>query len=166
MLRAQSESSASAFLHRLDLEPRDGTRISWRWKTEAALESGRDERKKSGDDYVARLFVIFDAEPFDRKSRAVCYVWSKGEAVGSTYKSPYHSQVMTIVVDSGEAGVGEWVTRERDFIQDYRSAFGRDPEYVSGVAVMVDTDNPETSAVSWFGDVEVRLPPEPSPEHR
>ncbi len=155
VLRAESERSASALWYRLEIPPADGSAVSWRWKVEAIPSSDSDEREKRGDDYAARFFVIFDAEPFSREARAVCYVWAASEPVGSTYRNPYFSDVVTVVLQSGDARAGEWVLEERDFVSDYREAFGESPESVSAVAVMVDTDNTRTAATAWFGDIRV-----------
>ena len=157
VLMARSERSASALLHRLRLAPAPRGLISWRWKIEGTIKRNRRERSKAGDDYAARLFVIFDAEPFTREARALCYVWASSEPVGAMYENPYHSQVVTIVLDTGDERAGEWIPRERDFMNDFREAFGREPEFVSGIALMVDTDDTGSQARSWFDQVDIRL---------
>lgn len=45
---------------------------------------------------------------------------------------------------------------ERDFMRDYRDAIGEDPVAVTAVAVMVDTDNTRSSALSWFDSIELQ----------
>ncbi|MEE9156627.1 MAG: DUF3047 domain-containing protein [Gemmatimonadota bacterium] len=157
VLMARSDGSASALLHRLRLPPAPSSRISWRWKIQNTLEGNRRERVKAGDDFVARLFVIFDGEPFKSESRALCYVWAASEPVGAVFENPYHAEVVTIVVDSGDGQAGQWVSRQRDFMKDFRDAFGRDPEFVSGVAFMVDTDNTHASARAWFDGMDIEL---------
>ncbi|MGD8868729.1 MAG: DUF3047 domain-containing protein [Gemmatimonadales bacterium] len=157
-LRASSDGSASALWHPVDISPRHGERVTWRWKVETPLPGNEREREKRGDDYAARLFVIFDAEPFSRQARAVCYVWASHEPEGSVYPNPYFANVTTIVVQSGADHVGEWVREERDFVSDYRDAFGEDPETVTAVAVMVDTDDTASRAVAWFDAIEMRIP--------
>ena len=51
--------------------------------------------------------------------------------------------------------IGQWLREERDFMKDYRDAFGEDPLAVTAVAVMVDTDNIRGTALSWFDSIEV-----------
>lgn len=113
----------------------------------------RREREKPGDDYAARFFVIFDGEPFSRSARAICYVWAASEPVVSRYRNPYFSNVVTIVLRSGDELTGEWVREERDFMADYREAFGELPSSVTAVAVMADTDDTGGHATSWFTDI-------------
>jgi hypothetical protein len=157
VLKVVSERSASALWHPIDVAPGDGARVSWAWKVERPLMKNEREREKRGDDYAARLFVIFNAEPFSREARAVCYVWSSSEPAGSVYRNPYFPNVVTIVVRSGTERIGRWVREERDFLQDYRDAFGEDPAAVTAVAVMVDTDNTKGSAQSWFDSIELQM---------
>jgi hypothetical protein len=58
-----------------------------------------------------------------------------------------------IVVESGGARVGEWITYRRNLAEDFRKAFGYDAPLVSGIAVMTDTDNTGEKATAWFGDI-------------
>jgi hypothetical protein len=67
ILRAESDRSASALWHGLNVSPDARSRVRWRWRVESALSRNVDERSKKGDDYAARFFVIFDAEPFSRR---------------------------------------------------------------------------------------------------
>ncbi len=155
VLRAQSERSASALWYRLDLGPEEAPVVSWRWKVESALTGNDREREKRGDDYAARFFVIFDDEPFSRRARAICYVWATSEPAGSEYRNPYFANVQTVVLQSGNALAGAWTREERNFLQDYRAAFGEEPKSLTALAVMVDTDNTEANVSAWFGDIAV-----------
>ena len=155
VLRAQSERAASALWHRLELGAEDAPVVSWRWKVESTLTGNDREREKRGDDYAARFFVIFDDKPFSRGARAICYVWATSEPVGSDYRNPYFSSVQTVVLQSGNVRAGAWAREERNFVQDYRAAFGEEPKSLTALAVMVDTDNTEANVSAWFGDIAV-----------
>ena len=155
VLLARSERSASALWYRLDLGPEEAPVVSWRWKVESALTGNDREREKRGDDYAARFFVIFDDEPFSRRARAICYVWATSEPAGSKYRNPYFANVQTVVLQSGNALAGAWTREERNFLQDYRAAFGEEPKSLTALAVMVDTDNTEANVSTWFGDIAV-----------
>ena len=157
VLMARSDGAASALWYRLDIPPTDGSLLAWRWKVASPIPENLLEREKRGDDYAARLFVIFNAEPFSREARAICYVWASGEPVGSTFRNPYYSNVQTVVLRSGDGQAGEWVAEEREFIRDYVEAFGELPEYISAVAVMLDTDNTKQGATAWFDDIVLRF---------
>ncbi|NIR42711.1 MAG: DUF3047 domain-containing protein [Gemmatimonadetes bacterium] len=155
VLRVESDGSASALSYMLELAPETVGAISWSWKVESAIGHDRSEREKAGDDYAARFFVIFDDEPFSRGARAICYVWAGAEPVRATFRNPYISEVATIVLQSGDDRAGVWITEERDVLADYVAAFDERPERITGVAVMVDTDDTGTHATAWFGEVRV-----------
>lgn len=123
----------------LDIHPGKIGKISWRWKVAKSLSKNTKEKKKRGDDYAGRLFVVFEPHFLNWRTRAICYVWAAHEPVGSIYKNPYAKSVATIVIESGNERCGIWINEERDFIADYRKYFGGAPEMVSAVAIMVDT---------------------------
>lgn len=155
-LVATAHRSATAIYRRVDVpDPRQGW-ISWRWKVQG-LPGGHDERTRSGDDYAARLFVIFGEGLFDRNTPALCYVWASGEETGSSFPSPYGENVWMIVLRSGAAEAGAWREERRDFVADYRRLFGGDPPTVGAVAIMVDTDDTGTATRSWFDDLRLEI---------
>jgi hypothetical protein len=58
-----------------------------------------------------------------------------------------------IVVESEETKLNTWVQEERNILEDYKKAFGENPPFISGVAIMTDTDNTKESAITYYGDV-------------
>ncbi len=162
-LRARADRSASALWRRVGVEPDEGDRLRWRWRVSQALPDNRHDRREGGDDYAARVFVIFDAPPFSPGARALCYVWASLEEPGSVYRNPYIEDVVTIVLQAGDRRADTWVTEERDFPADYRSAFGSDPDVLTAVAVMTDTDDTGGRALAWFSDIVlIRAGPKPA----
>jgi len=157
VLIGRSDRSASILWHDLDLVPAEAGTISWRWKIEHAVSPNRREREKRGDDYAARLFVVFDPDEFGPSTEAICYVWAANEPLGAIYQNPYFDRIGTIVVESGSQRVGEWVAEERDLIADYWRVFGKPPEAVTAVAIMVDTDDTRSKATAWFDDISLVL---------
>lgn len=173
VIEAQTSNSASGLITRLDVDPGKSLTLQWRWKVSNTFEKG-DARKKSGDDYPARIYVAFEFEPdkagwFERAKRktvealfgeelpgnAINYIWANRLAEGETVANPYAEETMMIAVTSGEDKAGEWVTVERDIVADYRAAFGDEPPRVRGVAIMSDSDNTGESATAWYGDLEL-----------
>ncbi len=151
VLFATSSDAASALLRPLQLEGSTAATIAWRWRIERSLPDNARERERAGDDYAARLFIVFGSR--GAIEDALCYVWASKEPPGSVYRSPYVSSVATIVLRTGDAEAGEWVSERRDVRADYRSFFGRDPGAPTAIAVMVDTDDTETAARAWFNDI-------------
>ena len=146
-LMASSVDSASALWLPIETMLSERMELSWRWKVTRGL-SNQTEREKSGDDYAARVFVSFGADPFSKGSHSLCYVWASEEPVGSVYTSPYSSNVVTIVLKSGKDRVGEWASEKRDVVEDYHRAFGALPRTIHAIAMMVDTDNTRSRATA------------------
>jgi hypothetical protein len=154
-LKVESAGSASALWHPVGPAAAQGGIVSWRWRVDRPLTGNGREREKRGDDYAARVFVIFGGEPFARGTRAICYVWAASERLGAVYPNPYFPEVATVVLRSGDARAGDWVAERRDVIRDYRDAFDEAPGPLVAVAVMVDTDNTGGRATAWFADIVV-----------
>jgi hypothetical protein len=108
-----------------------------------------DLATKAGDDFPARLYVVFGR-------RALCYVWDSRRPVGTIAPNAYSDRVQMVVADSGAALLGRWAARERNVAEDFRRGFGTEPPLTSGVVVSADTDNTGESAESYFGDIEFR----------
>ena len=156
-LEFTSESAAYGLWRDLRVDGLETAKISWRWKTSNIIDSAASEREKKGDDYAARVFVVFDKSFLAWKTTAICYVWAGREPVGSQYPNPYAGRVHTIVLQSGGTTSGEWRLEERDLVADYVAAFGEEPEKIDAVALMVDTDNTGTRVVTCFDDLTVTL---------
>jgi hypothetical protein len=171
VLRAEADASVSALLRPFSADPRAYPLMRWRWKVENLLEKG-DIRRREGDDFPARIYVLFDYDPerlsfADRAkillarviygarvpAAALCYVWDSRAAPGTIVPNAYTDRVRMVVVRSGAADLGRWVAEERDLARDFRAAFGEDPPAISGIAIAADTDNTGERAVAWFGDI-------------
>ena len=143
-------------LHReLRLEQPTLARLSWRWKVQSTLTGDPAERTKGGDDYAARVFVVFEHSWIPTRIRAINYVWAAREDVGSRYTSPYSKNVHNIVLRtrSDESTANTWVEEERDVLADYLACFGEPPSVLNAVAIMVDSDNTKCAATGWFADL-------------
>jgi hypothetical protein len=171
VLRADADASMASVMHTLHFDPRDHPVVEWRWKIAHLLRKS-NIATRAGDDFPARLYVLFDYDigrlPFAtrvkmRVARALfgedvplavlCYVWDGKSIKGTTAWSPFTDRVRVIVAESGEARVNQWVTVRRNIVDDFRAAFGEDPPQVSGVAVATDTDNTGESATAFYGDI-------------
>jgi hypothetical protein len=157
VLRADSRGGASGVWHPVTASAPATARLAWRWKVERPIADNDRERERRGDDYAARVFVVFDGDFASRRARAVCYVWASRLPVGSVFPSPYTANVAMVVVASGNGEAGAWQRVERDVLADYQGFFGEAADDISAVALMVDTDNTRSRAVSYFDDVELSV---------
>jgi hypothetical protein len=154
MLRAESRGAASGLILEKEIDLNEFPVLSWRWKVENILEKG-DARRKEGDDYAARIYVIFP-HWFFPKTRSINYIWANKLPQGEIVPNPFTSNAIMVAVESGEEKVGEWAAESRDVRADYRAIFGEDPPTAGAVAVMTDTDNTGGSAVAWYDDIEFK----------
>lgn len=172
VLRAHAEKSMSGLSYPVRVNLRDYPLLRWRWKVAAPVE-GADMTKKEGDDYAARIYVIFDLPreklPFSTRAKLVLaetlygqrlptaalnYVWDNRQPIGTIQPNTYTERARMIVLQSGAARAGVWVTETRDLAADFRAAFGDEAPEVVGIALATDTDNTGTSATAWYGDIE------------
>ena len=177
VLRIQSEQSASTLAFAIHADIAETPRLSWRWKVSRAVD-GSDVREKSGDDYAARVYVLFDL-PLDRLSlgdrmkisaarmlqgvdipaAALCYVWGKQQASGESGWNPYTDRVRMIVVDSGNEKAGQWQDVSRDIAADFKAAFGEPVAPIAGIVLSADTDNTGEAVETRFGDLKFEAKP-------
>ena len=166
VLQVITNRSGSGLWHSLNVKPTGRTKISWRWKVEDTLPDDTPEREKIGDDYVARVFLVFEPHLVNWRTRAICYVWAAKEPPGTIYRSPYSNSVGIVVVQSGKEKRGDWVLENREIVKDYRKVFGKAPEFLTAVAIMVDTDNTNRSALTFFDDIILDIPKSEKPENK
>jgi len=157
-VKAESRASASALIYRISLDPKTYPRLSWSWKIVRTIGKG-DERTKAGDDYAARVYVVFPSNFFWR-TRAVNYIWANRLPRGAFLPNAYTGNAVMVAVESGDGNAGGWIDEERNLTEDYRRAFGEDPPKIGAVAIMTDTDNTGEEAVAWYGAIRF-LPPSP-----
>lgn len=171
VLRVDSAQAASTKVHPLDVDLARTPLLEWSWKVSNAIAAS-DFRHKQGDDYAARVYVLFDY-PAERLSfgdrmrislarglhgaelptAAIAYVWGTAQPPGATGPNPYTDRVQMIVIDSGEANAGRWQTVRRNVARDFEAVFGEPAPRVIGIAVSADTDNTGETVSAWFGDI-------------
>lgn len=171
VLRVTADRSASTLAVALRVDAAATPLLRWRWRVSHAV-AGSDLRRKAGDDYAARVYVLFDLPPerlsFGERMKisaarllhgaelpaaALCYVWGTAQSAGETGWNAYTDRLRMIVVDSGNAYAGQWRDVVRDVADDFRAAFGDPVPAISGVAVAADTDNTGETVEARFGDL-------------
>lgn len=152
-LKAESHASASGLVYRIKYDTRDYPVLAWRWKVENILQKG-DERARRGDDYAARVYVVFP-HFIPALTRSINYVWANRLPRGERWPNPYYSRAMMIAVESGEEKAGVWVPEKKNVLEDYRTCFGEDPPFAGAIAIMTDTDNTGESAAAYYDDIKL-----------
>ncbi|MEO6003399.1 MAG: DUF3047 domain-containing protein [Opitutus sp.] len=153
VLHAVSRAAHGGMFRRIGLMAPESALLRWQWKVRQPLEANRRERERSGDDFAARVMVIFEDSIVPLRTRALAYVWAAHESMGAIYSNPFSRNVGMVVVRSGGAEAGRWLAESRDLVADYRAYFGESPRRIDAVAVLVDTDNTGLEAESWFAEL-------------
>lgn len=151
-LHANSTAAASGLFRKVNVDLKKTPMLHWSWKVDNVLAGG-DERTRAGDDYPARVYVVFSGGAAFWRTRAINYVWSNKQPIDSNWRNAFTGNARMIAVQSGSERVGQWVEEHHDVLADYRRLFGSEPNNVEAIAIMTDTDNTGATASAWYGDI-------------
>jgi hypothetical protein len=152
VLSAKSNASASGLFKKINIDLEATPYLNWSWKIDHVLAAA-DERSKKGDDYPARVYVVFSTGPLFWKTRSLNYVWSSNQAVDTDWPNAYTGSAHMIAVEGGREQAGQWRTYRRNVREDFKKYFGEDITEADAVAIMTDTDNTDQSASAFYGDI-------------
>ncbi|RMH22653.1 MAG: DUF3047 domain-containing protein [Gammaproteobacteria bacterium] len=156
VLQAISKGTASGLLLEREIDLNQTPWLEWSWKVvDSSLlkQAGHDEHLKSGDDYAVRLYVIISDPPFFWRTRALNYVWSANQPVGTVWPSPYTENSTLIAVESGTENIGIWRSYRVNLRQDIKRYLGMKGDKINAIAIMSDSDNTKTDNTVLFGDI-------------
>lgn len=173
VLRAESQASASAIVHRNPFDVTEYPRLRWKWRVDNVYRKG-NARAREGDDYPLRIYVLFEYDPEKASAverakyglakaiygeypphSALNYIWASREDEGGVLVNPYASNAKMIVLQKGRQNLGRWMVEERNVVEDYRRAFGTDPPPRATLGIMNDSDNTKEASVAYVGFIEV-----------
>ncbi len=168
ILEAKSDSSASGLIWKGTFNPFDTPIVEWSWKVENILETG-NARKKTGDDYALRIYIIFEYDP-ERAGflesilyeslkliygeypplSSLNYIWANKNQNVVYLSNPFTNKAQMFIVESGKENVGKWIDERVNILNDYKLAFGEDPPRKASLAIMADTDNTGETSKAIF----------------
>lgn len=160
VVKAHSFKAASGLIKKISVDPRKFPILRWSWKINNLIQK-EDIRKKSGDDFAARIYIVFPGT-FFWQMKAITYAWTAKMPKESTLPSPYTGNAMIISAESGTEKLGQWVNEERNIFEDYKRVFKKDPPEIGAVAIMTDTDDTQEDVTAFYGDI--FLAPKPQEE--
>ncbi|MBI2877513.1 MAG: DUF3047 domain-containing protein [Candidatus Tectomicrobia bacterium] len=126
--------------------------LKWRWKVTLLPKNG-DVRFRHFDDQAAGIYIIFPKFPAFVNSRIVAYTWENLAPQGKDIVSPKFGNARYVILRSGPTELGKWVWEERNVYEDYKRLFQEEPPSVGKVALMIDSDDTQSSAESFFDDI-------------
>ena len=150
-LKASAEGTASGLFFKIKYDPQLQPILTWKWKIDNIVEKG-DARTKAGDDYAARIYVVFPSI-FFWNTKALNYVWANQLQKNTAVPNSYTANAMMIAVESGPDNTGKWLEYRRNIFQDYQRYFGSEPGMVGAIAIMTDTDTTGSKASACYGPI-------------
>jgi hypothetical protein len=153
-LELRSSKSSFGLQRDLSVDLRAFPRLSWIWRADT-LPAGGDFRSASKDDQAAQLYVAFS------RTRVIGYVWDStapAQTQGDAQGIPPFARVRILVLRSGAAEAGKWLTEERDVVADYRRLFGEDPPSFQaiGIRLYINSQHTSSEAACAFADIAFR----------
>jgi len=158
VLRLRSHGDNSTISKEIKVDAKAFPLLVWRWKA-VVLPAGGDCRHKATDDEAAQIYVTFPRFPTTMRSRIIGYVWDTTAPAGTIVKSESSGLVTYVVVRSGTADLGRWLSETRNVYDDFTRIYGEAPtEPVGAVSVAIDSNDTRSSAESYIGTVLFRKP--------
>ena len=156
-LRSQGEGSTISKDIKGKVDLKQTPILEWSWKV-VVLPKGGDSRRKATDDQEAQVYVAWPRFPEAVRSRIIGYVWDTTAPVGLVAPSEKTGTVTYIIVRSGTADLGRWVTERRNVVEDFRRIYGEAPEAPGAVSIAIDSNDTTSSAESFMGSIFFRRP--------
>ena len=178
-LVAYANSSASGLLWSQPFDVYEYPVVSWRWRVSNVFKKGH-AGIKSGDDFPARLYVMFAYDPKEAllgqriiyatlkafygkypPLSTLNFVWASRAHQDRYLTSPYTGRSMLVILRQGQANEPEaWALESVNVLDGYREAFrGNPPPRMARLAVMADADNTGESATAHFDSITVSPAP-------
>ncbi len=178
VLHAHAKSSVSMVMREFGADVNQYPMVTWRWKL-GTLPKGADNESGSKEDAAARLVLVFEGDRSNLPLRdrtvmevgdslsgrtmpfaTLMYITSSTAPVGTIISNPHTRRVQMVVASRADEGLGHWQAMTRDVVKDYRAAFNNEePGKLHAYGVMSDSDNTETEAEAWYGDIQFSARP-------
>ncbi len=151
-LKSIADNAASGLGKEIKIDLNKTPFINITWKIEKDL-SGIKENTKKGHDYAARVFVIKKTGATPLSNRAINYVFSSNNLVGSNWPSPYTKKSIDNVLASTKNNFNEWITVKTNVKEDFKKFHNLDVNELDGLAIMSDTDNSKLKSIAYFQNI-------------
>ena len=151
-LKSIADNAASGLGKEIKIDLNKTPFINITWKIEKDL-FGIKENTKKGHDYAARVFVIKKTGATPLSNRAINYVFSSNNEVGSNWPSPYTKKSIDNVLASTKVNLNEWITVKSNVKEDFKKFHDLDANELDGIAIMSDTDNSKMKSIAYFQNI-------------
>ena len=151
-LKAIADNAASGLGKEIKIDLNKTPFINITWKIEKDIP-GIDETAKKGHDFAARVFVIKKTGATALSNRAINYVFSSNQDVGSNSPSPYTKKSIDNVLATTKTNLNEWVTVIANVKEDFKKFHNLDVNELDGIAIMSDTDNSKKKSITYYQNI-------------
>ena len=151
-LKAIADNAASGLGKEIKIDLNKTPFINITWKIEKDIP-GIDETAKKGHDFAARVFVIKKTGATALSNRAINYVFSSNQDVGSNSRSPYTKKSIDNVLATTKTNLNEWVTVKANVKEDFKKFHNLDVNELDGIAIMSDTDNSKQKSITYYQNI-------------
>ena len=151
-LKAVADNAASGLGKEVKIDLNKTPFINITWKIEKDLP-GIKENTKKGHDFAARVFAVKKTGATPLSNRAINYVFSSNNEIGSNSPSPYTKKSIDNVLASTKINLNEWVTVKANVKEDFKRFHNLNVDELDGLAIMSDTDNSEMKAIAYYQNI-------------
>tara|TARA_S200000501_G_C20643058_1_gene664070 strand:- start:65 stop:718 length:654 start_codon:yes stop_codon:yes gene_type:complete len=151
-LKAIADNAASGLGKEIKIDLNKTPFINITWKIEKDIP-GIDETTKKGHDFAGRVFVIKKTGATPLSNRAINYVFSSSQEVGSNFPSPYTKKSIDNVLATTKTNLNEWVTVKANVKEDFKKFHNLDVNELDGIAIMSDTDNSKKKSITYYQNI-------------
>ena len=151
-LRAVADNAASGLGKEIKINLNLTPILNITWKVEEGL-TGIKENSKKGHDFAARVFVIKKTGATPLSNRAINYVFSSNNEVGTNFSSPYTKKSIDNVLASTKNNLNEWITVKTNVKEDFKRLHNLDVVEIDGLAIMSDTDNSKRKSIAYYQNI-------------
>lgn len=150
---ANSAASASALINKTTIDLDATPYLNWTWQAEQLPNTTAYDNSKDGDDYAARVYVVFKTGGLFFNTASLSYVWANKLQQGQYWPNAYTSKVTIFAIESGSNHRGQWRSYKRNVAEDIKRYTANEVSSLEAIAIMTDSDNSKTHAKAYYRDV-------------
>ncbi len=130
--------------------------LRWRWRIHE-IPDGGDEGSRSQNDSAASVYMVMDTGRtfFRTVPKSIRYSWSSTLPEGTEISRFFGNQKI-VVLGTGNKNNGEWMSFERNVVDDYKCLFGeKPPEQPIALLILSSGNSTNSLAKADYDDFEL-----------
>lgn len=130
--------------------------LKWKWRIHSTPVGG-DESSNNSNDSAASVYMVMDTGRvlFQTVPKSIRYTWSSTLPKGKEISRFFGNQKI-IVLGTGNEHNGEWMTFERNVVEDYKRLFGEiPPEQPIAMLILSSGNSTNSLAKADYDDFEL-----------